>query len=272
MTGYERGSVHLVTVVIAAAAIIGVLVFTFFQVMKGRDDLATDTVKTFNDCKRLRMNQVLETYPEQCITESGKKIIDSSQKVEDSNTATTTMKQFTSRKHAITFTYPNTWNVSETVKDDQLNHYVSEVVVTNATGVPVAQLRTGGQYGGACAEDTPKLEATHFGTAIMTRSGFAGVFGFATTAIKDTDGNYRLVYGITKSTTGATTTIQCPNLSINYDYTVPSTNKALGSVQFGRWYNSADDGFSTLQAAKASTTKQKFIDVKKMIMTLAIGS
>lgn len=80
---HERGSVHLAAVVVAAIAIAALLVFTFFQILQGRDDLAADSAKTFSDCKRLRMSQILETYPEQCVTESGKKFTNPAQTIND---------------------------------------------------------------------------------------------------------------------------------------------------------------------------------------------
>lgn len=81
----KRGSVHLAAIVVAAIAVVVLLVFTFFQVLQGRDDLTTDSAKTFSDCKRLRMSQILETYPEQCVTESGKKFTNPAQTIEDWN-------------------------------------------------------------------------------------------------------------------------------------------------------------------------------------------
>lgn len=268
MTKYERGSVHLIIVIVAVLAVVSLLIFTFFQVVQGREQLANDSVQTFGDCKRLRISQVLETYPEQCVTESGKKFTDPTQNVKP----LATTKQFTSKKHSITFSYPEKWTVNELISKDVPEYYASEVTVKTGDGKIIAYLRTGGQYGGACSPSAPFLETVRFGSETMKRPGFAGTFGYANTAVKGVDGKYRIAYGISKFMSDTSQDVQCPEQAINYQYIVPVSNETLGSVQFGRWYDVSDDGYASLNLAKNEVTMQEYIDAKKMILSLAINS
>ncbi|RYX78746.1 hypothetical protein EON76_03455 [bacterium] len=268
MTKHELGSIHVAIVVAAVISIIGLLVGTFFQVMKSREQLANSDVQMFSDCKQLKMSRILETYPEQCVTVSGRAFTNPDQKMQ----APAVTKQFASKKHAITFSYPSEWTVTESITNDTPENYVSEVIVKDIQNGVIATLKTGGQYGGICSPVSPTVSTVRSESETVERPGFIGKFGYAVSITEGDDGKYRLVYGLTKTPSDSVQRVRCPEQTVNYEYIVSTANKAVGSVQFGQWYNVADKGYDTFDQAKMNLAKLNTIALKKMIMSLEVNS
>ena len=268
MTKHERGSIHIVIVVVAIISILGLLVGTLFQVVKSREQLANSDVRTFSACRQLEMSRILETYPEQCVTASGKAFTNPDQKMQ----AQAATKLFASKKHAITFSYPSEWTVTESILNDTPENYMSDVIVKDAQNGVIATLKTGGQYGGTCAPASQTVSTVRSESEAVERSGFIGTFGYAVSITEGVDGKYRLAYGLTKTPSDSTQRVRCPEQTVNYEYVVTASNNAVGSVQFGQWYDATDKGYDTFDQAKMNLGKLDTIALKKMILSLEVNS
>jgi hypothetical protein len=191
-----------------------------------------------------------------------------------SSQTSTSLAQFTSKKYLIRFWYPSAWSVSEKIYNDETDWYSSAVTVKDQGGNIVAQLSTGGQFGGGCPEDSVYLDATTITDAPVTIRGI-GTAHYGYTIVKNEAGGYNISYGLNNGTLAVgTKKIQCPGMSINYKYIVNASNSALGAMIFGSWVINIESdakAFGTLEEAKSYASSDVMKQVEAMVTSLSIG-
>jgi len=242
----QQGSAHVVIIVILVVALIGALGFVFWQNFIKKDEVTQSTQS--------------QTSTQQ-----------------DVSPAT---KEFKSQEHNITFSYPGDWSVVESVDSGNTSEwYASRVSILNTQGKDVSYFSTGGQIGGLCGEDAPKVPIVTITKDPLELKGI-GHTNFGYTIVETATDNYGIAFGLVKDNLAlGNDLVQCPTMSVNYRYYITSETKALGGMMFGLWYAeaqqegdpSAHQIFASLDEAKAYAQSDEFKQIKKMIESLKIG-
>lgn len=189
------------------------------------------------------------------------------------------LKEYRSKSHNISFSYPDDWSLIEQVDEwNTDNWYVSSVKVLNVQGKEVASLGTGGQIGGLCSEDAPLIPVS---TIIKDSINIEGISkaNFGYTIIQGAPDNYGVAFGLMNDDLIlGDTSERCPHMSVNYKYYIRSKDEALGGIAFGIWYGEpqVDNpntylAFSSFDEAKAYAQSDEFKQIKSMIGSLRIG-
>lgn len=242
----STGSAHVIIIVCLVVALVGTLGVVFYQ----------NVIQ-----KRAASEQATSTSTTQ-----------SSSNTTDGTSVSLT--QFTSHKYLIRFNYPSSWSVSELVSEDQADWYASVVTVKNDKGLTVAQLGTGGQFGGACDPSAPTITATTIIDNSVSAKGITTAhYGY--TIVKSEDGTYVTYYGLNKADlpTG-TQEVQCAGMSVGYHYITTVPSSPVGAITFGSWAASSDfthPSFKTLEEAKANASSAEMKQVQDMISSISVG-
>ena len=247
MSGTQRGSaVHIIIIVVLATLLVGLVGFVFWQ----------------NFIVQKDMPAVVETPVA----------------APEGTSELTTLKEFRTKQHDISFQYPQDWTVEELVDEGSTDMlYISSTQIKNAQGKLVAQLSLGGGVGGACDDEAPFIATSTFIKDELTVPGI-GPTNFGYTAVDlGVDSKYGVTYGLADSDLPfGDVSVQCPGMAVNYKYIVETANKpAVGSLIFGRWNNGANDDtgvtFSSKADAEAYAKTEEFLQIKAMIESLKIG-
>ncbi len=241
----SHGSAHAIIIICLVVALIGALGVLFYQNFIEKKD-ASNTVATSS----------------------------SSAGSQSPSGTTVSLKEFTSNKNLIQFFYPTSWSVKETIFTDQADWYSSAIVIKDTEGKLVAELGTGGQFGGACDQDSPYANATTLENESASVKGVQDAH-YGATIIANEDGTYEVYYGLNNGELMVgTQKVQCPEMAVGYKYIVKANNSAIGSVTFGSWNADSSEKlgtFSSYDAAKAYLSSDEMKQVKVMIASLTIG-
>lgn len=240
---YSPGSAHVIIVVCLVVALVSALGFIFYQNFIKKP---TDSTGTTN----------------------------STQSKNETTGKVVSLKEFTSQKYLLRFKYPSAWSISETIYTDDPAWYSSSVVVKNQSGGVVAQLGTGGQFGGACEPDAPTFTATTVIDSPITIANLETAhFGY--TIVANENGSYTPYYGLNNGKLPlGTEQVQCPGMSVGYQYIVTAKDSPIGAVTFGSWAASSNDAtppFASFDAAKQYASSDEMKQIEAMITSLTIG-
>ena len=152
-------------------------------------------------------------------------------------------KSFRSKEQGIVFDYPAEWTAIEEVQPtSESDRYQTNITVKDDQNDTVAYLTTGGQVGGVCPADAAKVNTF---TTIKEPQDITGIpssnFGYS--IVERGADDYGVTYGLAEDElTLGNKPVQCPTMSVNYRYMIPTNASALGSVTFGTWYAEEIEG------------------------------
>lgn len=247
MSGKQQGSaVHIVIIVALAVTLVGLLGFVFWQNFLAPKD-APAAVET--------------------------PVV-----VPEATSELTTLKEFRTKLHNITFQYPQEWTAEEVVDESSIDSlYISTTQVKNAQGVLVALLSMGGGVGGACDESAPFIATSTPLKDPINVPGIGATYLAYTIIDLEVDGKYGVTYGLADSDLPlGDVSVQCPGMAVNYKYIVETDDvPAVGSLMFGRWNSGPDDAnskpFTSKAEAEAYVKTEEFAQIKAMIESLKMG-
>jgi len=239
----STGSAHVIIIVCLVVALLGTLGMVFYQNFIQKKSTNTTT----------QISQTAST---------------------SSSGTTVSLGQFTSHKYLIRFTYPIAWSVNELVREDQSDWYSSVVTIKDDKGVTVAQLGTGGQFGGACDPAAPSVTATTLSDTALSIKGLSTAhYGY--TIVQGEDSKFYTYYGLNKGDLPkGTQSVQCAGMSIGYHYIVNAIDSPVGAVTFGSWNAGSDfdrTPFTTFDEAKSYTSSTEMKQIEQMISSLSVG-
>jgi hypothetical protein len=228
----QTGSVHVVIIVILVIAVLGLLGFVFWQNFVQKKTVANVTPVATTSVPKTQQ------------TTSG-------------------YKAFTTSAHGLSFQYPSTWTVSESV-NSSADVYADTVTVKDADNTQVAALQTGVDgLGGTCQAQQPEstLDAT------LTAVKAADPVYASLTAVTNQTGGYDVHYGLSDSYTKIISDTVCPN---TFYYVFDTGNTALGGVSFGN-DTIATVHYDSLQEVKDFIASDQYAAIKKMVASLSFN-
>lgn len=165
----HKGNALLITIIIVAAVVIvGGLGFVFWRQLTQAPS-ASGVISSFDECKKQSGSRVLETYPEQCVTQDGQTFTGPL----SSDVVGTELLTYCASGEKLCFDYPKDWTV------EQLDPVSAEVgfqgdrfVVYDPTDSMKLWFTSGiGGIGGTCDPDGTTTTVLQ-GTPISQLSGF----------------------------------------------------------------------------------------------------
>ncbi|HVW23379.1 MAG TPA: hypothetical protein VHB51_02775 [Candidatus Saccharimonadales bacterium] len=112
------------------------------------------SIKSFEDCKKAAGSKLLETFPEQCVTKSGKKFVDTQ------TSSTASQKTYTNKEYGFSFKYPTTWKLVTDLKDMGRGGNEGTIYVASPSGTKVYFNPDFGGKGGDCVDEQANNEHT----------------------------------------------------------------------------------------------------------------
>ena len=219
----QKGSAHVVIIVILIIALIGVLGFVFWQNFIKKDDVTKPATTAVSD-------------------ETTEKPI--------------TYKTYTTDIYDISFEYPDTWSLGNTVKSDDENDVSRSTTITTADGIDV-DFKVGIRgLGGTC--DAPATYSV-IDTSSTKVPGDQTV-NFSLTLQPNADGSFEGYYGLTDYYKTVGDVQVCPN---TFYYVFSPTDNDYGLIKFN-----AKKSFADVDAANKYVTSDEYKAIRKMITSL----
>jgi hypothetical protein len=202
MKSRSAGSTPLIIVIIVVSVILlGVLGFVFWQnFVKDKTIASSDEITSFEDCKKQAGNKILETYPEQCVTRSGKTFTGPTNQV-----AVNPGVEYCTTGEKLCFKYPVTWamKTESTASVDNPGFNGDKLTLTSPSGKLTLHLQSGiDGIGGTCGPDGTL-------TRVLESTAIAGMTGF-----KADEYGLESAY-VTKVITSAQDDAYTPNLYVS---------------------------------------------------------
>lgn len=277
MSARQSGHALLIIIIsLVTLAIIVVLGFLFWQnfIKSG----STATVTSFEECKKAPGSKLLETYPEQCVTSDGQTFTGpTNDGVEYLSYCTPAEK--------LCFEYRKGWKL-ETLEPvgTEPGASVDNLRLTSPDGTLDLNLTSGiSGLGGTCSEEFAKDVTVLSPVPIPGLTGFEDEYNqdmaeVARTIYTSDTGGYIAALYVTTSPdyTKAGTYKYCGTGFSQYvtgkHSVVSSEFEGAGAFRFGytgsSYYGEADDGYATLELAKAAYESDNYQQAAALLATL----
>ncbi len=146
----EQGSVHLALFAVIGVIIVGAIGVLFWSNFINK--ASTENIASYAECMKSEGSITQETYPETCVTKSGKSFTNPNQKADAPKAAA--LKEFCAPIEKLCFSYPENWTVKSEAVSQEASGLEERFIISDDNAKSWLRLETGmSGLGGACGNE-----------------------------------------------------------------------------------------------------------------------